>query len=128
MDGPGFFYALGGYAAKLAHVLGAVIWIGGVLFIGGVATPILKYYTRDENHDPGVVATILMLERRLLGFNWMALWAMAISGVILAAVTPALSILQLQGLYDWVMHAKIVALLPLFGINYLMGQIGRASV
>src|SRR3546814_4959873 len=54
------------------------------LFRSGVATPILKYYARKENHDPRVAEIVGLLERRLIGFNWMGLFAVFFSGLIMS--------------------------------------------
>lgn len=115
-----FLFSLGGYAAKLAHVFGAIIWIGGVLFMSGVATPILKYYADPERHDPRVAEIVGWLERRLIGFNWLGLWTVVASGIVLAIYSPQFALFRLDSLYDWVLHAKIAAFLPIAAANYLL--------
>jgi uncharacterized membrane protein len=117
---PDHLFSLGGYAAKLAHVFGAIIWIGGVLFMGGVATPILKYFADPAHPDRRVHEIVGMLERRLVGFNWLGLGAVVVSGVVMAIYTPQLSPFRLDRLYDWVMHIKIFAFVPIAIVNYLL--------
>ena len=115
-----FLNNLGGYAAKVAHVFGAVIWLGGVLFMSGVATPILKYYADPAHADARVGEIVGWLERRLVGFNWLGLGAVVVSGVVLAVYAPGFRLLRLDGLYDWILHLKIAALLPIVAVNYLL--------
>jgi uncharacterized membrane protein len=115
------FYAIGGYAAKLAHVFGAIIWIGGVLFMGGVATPIVKYYADEAHRDDRVAEIVGRLERRLVGFNWLGLGAVLVSGVVMALYVPSFQALRFTGLYDWVLHLKMFAFVPIVTANYLLG-------
>lgn len=113
-------FSLGGYAAKLAHVFGAIIWIGGVLFMAGVATPILKYYADPAHADTRVAEVVGWLERRLVGFSWLGLGAVAVSGFVLSIYSPHFALLRLGSLYDWVIHLKIAALIPIAVVNYVM--------
>jgi uncharacterized membrane protein len=115
-------FSIGGYAAKLAHVFGAVIWLGGVLFMGGVATPILKYYDDPKHRDPRVREIVGWLERRLVGFNWLGLWSVFVSGAVLSVYTPSFAWFRFASFYDWVMHAKIVAFVPIAAVNYLLSH------
>lgn len=115
-----FLYQLGGYAAKLAHVFGAVIWIGGVLFMAGVATPIVKYYTQPEHADPRVPEIVGRLEERLVGFNWMALWTVLISGIVLAVFSPDFSLFRFDSLPDWGANLKVYLFLPIILVNFAL--------
>jgi uncharacterized membrane protein len=120
MSDPTFLFSLGGYAAKLAHVFGAIIWIGGVLFMAGVATPIVKYYADAAHADARVAEIVGWLDRRLVGFNWLGLGAVLVSGAVMAVFAPGFETLRLASLYDWVMHLKIVAFVPIALVNYLL--------
>ena len=114
------FFSLAGFAFKLVHIFGAMIWIGGVLFMGGVATPILKYYSAPDHSDPRVADVIGMLERRLIGFNWMALWANVIAGLALTLFSPAFSWFHFDSFYAWVIHLKVVFLVPIMLTNFFL--------
>jgi uncharacterized membrane protein len=116
------FYNFGGYCAKLVHVFGAIIWLGGVLFMAGVATPILKYYQDPEHPDPRVGEVVGLLERRLLGFNSMALWSSFISGIAMLIFLPRMKWMHLESLYDWVIHLKVALFLPVIFINSLLNR------
>jgi uncharacterized membrane protein len=120
MDSSLFLYQLGGYTAKLAHVFGAIIWIGGVLFMAGVATPIVNYYTKPENDDPRVVEIVGKLEERLIGFNWMALWTVFISGGVLALYGIGFQLLRFESLPEWAFNLKVFFFLPVALINFLL--------
>jgi uncharacterized membrane protein len=115
-----FLYQLGGYLAKLAHVFGAVIWLGGILFMAGVATPILKYYNSTEHADPTVAAAVGKLEERLIGFNWMALWTVFISGFILSLYSAGFAWFRFAGIADWALQLKILFFVPAAFANYFL--------
>lgn len=121
MDHTSLFYSLGGYAIKLTHIFGSLIWIGGVLFMGGVATPILRYYASPEHSDPRVADVIGRLERRLVGFNWMGLCSALLSGIALSYFSAEFSWLRFQSLFDYVIHLKILLFMPIALVNYLLG-------
>lgn len=116
-----FVYSLGGYAGKLTHIFGAMIWIGGVLFMAGVATPILEYYSSAEHHDPRVAEVIGWLERRLIGFNWLGLGAVFVSGLVMSIYSHGFDYFRFENLYDWVIALKILLFVPVAAVNYLLG-------
>jgi len=117
-----FYYSLFGYTAKLAHIFGALIWLGGVLFMAGVATPILNYYKKTENYDPKVLETIGRLERRLVGFNWMAIFSILFGGIILSYHSQNFSFFSFNSLYNWLINLKIVLFFVVAILNYLMSK------
>ena len=116
-----FVYSLGGYAGKLTHIFGAIIWIGGVLFMSGVATPILEYYNSTEHYDPRVGEVVGWLERRLIGFNWLGLGSLFVSGMVLSIYSHGFDYFRLASLYDWVIDLKILLFFPVACVNYLLG-------
>ncbi|HVK36897.1 MAG TPA: hypothetical protein VNA88_00065 [Candidatus Kapabacteria bacterium] len=120
MSDPTFLYGIGGYSAKLAHVFGAIIWLGGVLFMAGVATPILKYYADPAHRDERVAEVVGWLERRLVGFSWLGLGAVVVSGIVLSIFAPSFELARLASFYDWVLHLKIAMLVPIVLVNYLL--------
>lgn len=115
-----FLYQLGGYTAKLAHVFGAIIWIGGVLFMAGVATPIIKYYSQPEHADPRVPEIVGKLEERLIGFNWMALWTVAISGAVLWMFGAGVTLFRFESVADWGATLKVLLFVPIALVNYAL--------
>lgn len=121
MDSQLLLFQFGGYAAKLAHVFGAIIWIGGVLFMAGVATPILNYYARPENADPRVREIVGKLEERLIGFNSMALWTVFISGWVLVMFSSGFSMFRFSSLPDWAANLKMLMFVPIILVNFALG-------
>jgi uncharacterized membrane protein len=99
------------------HLLGAVVWIGGMLFLGLVLTPALR------GHPPAERAALLSaVGRRFLKFGWTSLSVLLITGPALWAVrafqiTPALGvklilvavILYLSVVHDFSLGPRLVA-------------------
>ncbi len=99
------------------HLLGAVIWIGGMLFLSLVLTPVLRA------RPPGERAALLSaVGRRFLKVGWTALGTLLLTGPTLWAlrgfqITPALAIklilvaaiLYLSVLHDFFLGPRLVA-------------------
>ena len=99
------------------HVLGAVVWIGGMLFLGVVVTPILRGFPAAER------ATLLSaVGRRFLKIAWTTLAVLLLTGPILWSlrafqITPALGvklilvvvILYLSILHDFFLGPRLIA-------------------
>ena len=99
------------------HVLGAVVWIGGMLFLGLVLTPALRGRPSVER------ATLLRaVGRRFLKIGWAALGILLVTGPTLWAllgfrITPVLIaklalvavILLLSVLHDFFLGPRLVA-------------------
>lgn len=107
-----------GYLTLLVlHVLGAVVWIGGMLFLGLVLTPVLR------NRPPAERAVLLnVVGQRFLKVAWAALAVLLLTGPTLWAirafqVTPLLVgkliligvILFLSLLHDFLIGPRLVA-------------------
>jgi uncharacterized membrane protein len=75
------------------HVLAAVVWIGGMLFLGLVITPVIR------GRPPGERATLLhIVGRRFLKIGWTALAILLLTG---PTMWTALAILLLTGPTMW---------------------------
>lgn len=107
-----------GYLTLLVlHVLGAVVWIGGMLFLGLVLTPVLR------NRPPVERAVLLnVVGQRFLKVAWAALAVLLLTGPTLWAirafqVTPLLVakliligvILFFSLLHDFLIGPRLVA-------------------
>lgn len=98
------------------HVLAAVVWIGGMLFLGVVLTPVLR------GHPPAERAALLRaVGRRFLKIAWTALAVLLLTGPILWSVrafqvTPTLGaklvlvavILYLSVVHDFSLGPRLV--------------------
>ena len=98
------------------HVLAAVVWVGGMLFLGLVLTPILRGFPAAER-----AALLSTVGRRFLKIAWTALAVLLLTGPILWSlrafqITPALGvklilvvvILYLSILHDFSLGPRLV--------------------
>ncbi|MFQ5883296.1 MAG: DUF4149 domain-containing protein [Candidatus Methylomirabilales bacterium] len=99
------------------HLLGAVVWIGGMLFLGLVLTPILRHRPPLER-----AALLSAVGRRFLKIGWGGLGVLLLTGPTLWALrgfqlTPVLTaklalvgvILLLSLLHDFSLGPRLVA-------------------
>lgn len=89
-----------GYLALITlHLLGAVVWIGGMLFLGLVLTPVLR------NRSPAERAVLLnAVGQRFLKLGWTAIGVLLVTGPVL------------WGIRAFQMTPVIVAKLILIGV------------
>jgi uncharacterized membrane protein len=101
------------------HVLAAVIWIGGMLFLGLVLVPVLRNRPSAER-----AALLHAVGRRFLAVGWMALGTLLVTGPLLWALRGfplglvmvhklilVAILLVLSVLHDFVLGPRLVALI-----------------
>jgi putative copper resistance protein D len=66
------------FAAVLLHILAAVIWIGGMVFLGAVLIPVL----RDPAMRPQAAILIQRTGRRFRNLGWACLLLLIATGVV----------------------------------------------
>lgn len=64
------------------HVLSAVVWLGGLIFQGAVAGPIIS---QKGDHAKAAMRDV---GRRFIGFIWMSVWTLLVTGVIMMLLDP----------------------------------------
>ena len=64
------------------HIFSAVVWLGGLMFQSAVAMPII------EGENEYAKTSMKKVNKRFIGFVWMSVWTMAISGVIMMLLNP----------------------------------------
>jgi uncharacterized membrane protein len=64
------------------HVFSSVVWLGGLMFQSAVATPIVN----GENEYAKVA--MKKVNKRFIGFIWMSVWTMAVTGAIMMLLSP----------------------------------------
>lgn len=108
---------MGYFTLLVLHVLGAVVWIGGMLFLGLVLTPILRHRPPAER-----AALFSVVGQRFLKIGWTAIAVLLLTGPALWAIrafqiTPLLVakliligvILFLSLLHDFLIGPRLVA-------------------
>ncbi|MDA0986908.1 MAG: hypothetical protein O3A55_04830 [Bacteroidetes bacterium] len=65
------------WSAITLHVISYIAWIGGILFLSGVFKPIANYFEKE------IEKTAIPIYQRFIGFTWMLVWTILVTGVIL---------------------------------------------
>ena len=102
------------WAALYTHLFGAVAWLGGILFLTGVTRPIFEYY--------GAEAYDLQqrIKVRFLGFTWMLLWTVVVTGVIVLLWSTRFIFFDFSSLWLILAHVKILLFLILAVLSLML--------
>lgn len=103
------------WAALLLHLFGAVAWIGGILFLAGVSRPIFEYFP-TETYDYA-----LRIKVRFLGFTWMLVWTVCITGIVILLWSTRFIFFDLSTLWGALAHLKILLFIVLALLSRMLG-------
>ena len=70
------------WATRSIHGFSVVVWLGGLLYMGGVLYPVFRHERMT------VTPLYVRIERRFMGFVWMSIWSTAITGIFLMLFSP----------------------------------------
>lgn len=102
------------WAALYTHLFGAVAWLGGILFLTGVTRPIFEYYGADAYELQ------LRIKVRFLGFTWMMLWTVVVTGAIVLLWSTRFIFFDFSTLWLVLAHVKIVLFFVLSVLTLLL--------
>lgn len=102
------------WAALYMHLFAAVAWLGGILFLTGVTRPIFEYF------GDGAYDIALRIKIRFLGFTWMLLWTVAVTGLIVLLWSTKFIFFDFSTLWRLLVHIKIVLFLILAGLSVML--------
>ena len=102
------------WAALYTHLVGAVAWLGGILFLTGVTRPIFEYYGADAYELQQRIKV------RFLGFTWMMLWTVVVTGVIVLLWSTRFIFFDFSTLWLILAHVKILLFLILAGLSLML--------
>ena len=102
------------WASLYTHLFGTVAWLGGILFLTGVTRPIFEYFGADAfdiSHR---------IKVRFLGFTWMLLWTVVVTGVIVLLWSTRFIFFDFSSLWLVLAHVKIVLFFILAGLSLML--------
>src|SRR5690242_960665 len=102
------------WASLFMHLFGAVAWLGGILFLTGVTRPIFEYFGSDT-YD-----IMQRIKVRFLGFTWMLLWTVLVTGVIVLLWSTRFIFFDFSSLWLVLAHVKILLFLILASLSFLL--------
>lgn len=70
------------WVCRVMHVISAVVWVGGLIFLNVVMNPVLEHEKETRS------TSSMAVQKRFFGFVWMSLWIMLATGLLLMLVSP----------------------------------------
>jgi len=70
------------WVCRVMHVVSAVVWVGGLIFINVVLNPVLEH--KQETRS----AASMAVHKRFFAFVWMSLWILLGTGALLMLSSP----------------------------------------
>ena len=96
------------------HVFSVVVWLGGLMFQSAVAMPIVQL---ESEHAKSAMRKV---NKRFIGFVWMSVWTMLITGVIMMLLSPKFIWFQYHDRWSILLGLKqlIFILMVLYAFGY----------
>jgi uncharacterized membrane protein len=70
------------WVCRVMHVISAVVWVGGLIFLNAVIGPVIEHEQQTRS------TAFMAVQKRFFGFVWMSLWTMVATGILLMLVNP----------------------------------------
>lgn len=107
------------WVSRVMHVLSAVVWIGGLIFMNAVLHPVLAH--QNETLTPAARA----VRQRFFPFLWSSLWTLAGTGVFLAILSPRFLWLDVSTTWSQLLTVKVLAFLLLSFVSWQAAKVVR---
>jgi uncharacterized membrane protein len=101
------------------HVVSAVVWIGGLIFMNVVLHPVLHH--RHESLSP----TALAIRQRFFPFLWSGLWTLFGTGIFLTLLSPRFLWFDISTLWSQLLTAKVILFLLLWFVSWQAARVVR---
>ena len=100
------------WATRSIHVFAAVVWLGGLLYMGGVLYPVMQ-------HEKTIASgQYVRMERRFAGFVWMSIWTVGITGAFLTIFTPRLVTGAFRSAWDFAFYLKLLLYVVMVSVAF----------
>ena len=97
----------------MLHLFAVVVWLGGLMFQSGVAMPVVQFESEQAR------TAMRKVNKRFVGFVWMSVWTILITGVLMMLFDPRFIWLAYQD--KWSVLLGLKQLVFLFMIFYAFG-------
>ncbi len=95
------------WASRVMHVISVVVWIGGLIFLNAIVTPVVEH----EQAQRSEVA--LGIQKRFLPFIWSSLWSLLLTGALLMVLSPRFLWFDYSTLWSKLLAVKQISFLLL---------------
>ena len=107
------------WATRSLHVFSAVVWLGGLLYLGGILHPVFRHERMTTTH------AYVAVERRFLSFIWMSVWTTAITGVLLMLFSQKFQFGSYRTTWEYLLFVKQFIYLAMVLLAISTGDIVR---
>jgi uncharacterized membrane protein len=107
------------WVSRVMHVVSAVVWIGGLIFMNVVLHPVLHH--RHESLSP----TALAIRQRFFPFLWSGLWTLFGTGIFLTLLSPRFLWFDISTLWSQLLTAKVILFLLLWFVSWQAARVVR---
>lgn len=108
------------WVSRVMHIVSAVVWIGGLIFMNTVLHPILHH--RHEMLSPSALA----VRQRFFPFLWSGLWTLFGTGLFLTLLSPKFIWLDISTLWSKLLTAKAALFLLLWFVSWQAASVVRS--
>ena len=98
------------WATRSMHVFSAVVWLGGLLYMGGILYPVFQFEAMTSSHQ------YVRIERRFTGFVWMCVWTTAITGIFMILFSPRFVLGKYHSEWDYLLLLKECIYILMVGV------------
>ncbi len=70
------------WVCRSMHVFGVVTWLGGLMFQSAVVAPVM------DAEGEAAAKAMRKVNKRFVGFIWMSVWTILITGVLMMLIDP----------------------------------------
>jgi len=113
------------WASRVMHVVGSMVWIGGLVFQNVVSMPVLQYEKEEGS------ASNMKVGARFVGFVWICAWTLAVTGFILMLLDPRFLWFEYGTQWSVFLGIKqlifVLLVFYAFGIARLLGRLDEAD-
>lgn len=108
------------WVSRVMHVVSAVVWIGGLIFMNVVLHPVLHH--RHESLSP----TALAIRQRFFPFLWSGLWTLFGTGIFLTLLNPRFLWLDISTIWSQLLAVKVILFLLLWFVSWQAAKVVRS--
>lgn len=105
------------WACRVMHVVSAVVWIGGLIFLNAVLNPVLQ-------HQGLITSQVsVAVSKRFLPFLWSSLWSLVVTGLLLMLLSPRFIWFDLSTEWSQLLAVKQLLFLLLAGVSWQAAKV-----
>ena len=96
------------------HIFSVIVWLGGLMFQNAIAMPVIQLESEQAK------SAVRKMNKRFVGFIWMSVWTILITGIIMMLLSPNFVWFQFTNRWSALLLAKqiIFVLMILYAFGH----------